>query len=172
MKKILFFTDKISYSGASKILTWLVNTLNFPDAEITLATHFMDSDQRFINNDIHRKVYESKFKNKIIKRLDIFIQLQNDILTEKYDLCVGFLPIESFFLIISKFFHKHKVIVCERSDPYLEKNFLINLCRSFFRFADGAVFQTAEAMNYYPNNIQDVSVVIPNPAFKQKKILP
>lgn len=167
--KIVFFTDKISYSGASKIICWLANKITNDNSDVTLITHIDTEDQKNIDKKIKRIKLKNKDKNKIIHGIKTIINLHKIIKKEKPDICIGFLPTECLYLLIASRFCKTKVIVCERSDPYFEKSFIANLGRFFFRYADGAVFQTNGAKEFFSKKIQDKSIIIPNPAFINKK---
>ena len=63
-----------------------------------------------------------------------------------------------------------KNIVCERNDPahFAGKTITKILSRLLMRFADGYVFQTYDARNFYGGKIAKQSVVIPNPLFFNK----
>ncbi len=167
MKRVLFFTDKISTSGASKIITWVVNNVNIKDAKVSLVTYLPLEDQRQIIENVSRTNLSVQCESKIKRSLIVVKELRKIFKREKTDLCIAFLPMESLYAILAAVGLKTKVIVCERSDPYLESNRIVSLARYMFRFADGAVFQTEGARAYFPTLLQKRSVVIPNPAFRR-----
>ena len=166
MKKILVFTDKISLSGASKIVNWLTNKLaNEKDLEVTLITHLKLDDQRYVNPNIKRIKLCVRNGNRVIHGFSTIKRLRKIIRKEKFDLCIGFLPTECLYLLMSAIALNAKVIVCERSDPYFEKSLIADIGRFLYQFADGAVFQTDGAKCYFNLSLQRKGIVIPNPAF-------
>lgn len=169
MKKILIFADKISLSGASKIIAWIVNRLSQNKINVTLITYLPIKDQRSIDPKVERIILDIPRNNRFSRGVLIIKKLRNIIKKEKFDLCIGFLPTECLYLQIATIFLKNKILVCERSDPYFERSCMANIGRFFYRFANGAVFQTSEAKDYFPVSLKEKSVVIPNPAFSSKK---
>lgn len=165
MKKVMFFCDKISYSGASKIIAWLANNISLPDTELSLITYLPVEDQREIKGSVKRIKLNVACGNKLSRAHNIISLLRKLVKKDNYDLCISFLPIESMYARLALFGLHTKLIVCERSDPYLEKSIFANMGRYLYRFADGAVFQTNEARDYFGKKLRDTSVVIPNPAF-------
>lgn len=172
MKKILFFIDKVSASGASKIISWLVNNLQLENVEITLASYITSDTRWTIADSVKRVLLTVNQENKIKRGTSVVYQLRSLIRKNRYSVCVGFLPTECLYLQLATVGLKTKVIVCERSDPFLERSKIADLGRFVYRFADGAVFQTENAKAYFPHSLQNKSAVIPNPAFKLNIIGP
>lgn len=164
--KILFFVDKVSYSGASKIISWLVNNLEMENTEIFLATYNSCDDAREIKEGVKRIRLNVFGRGRILKGISIVSALRKAINEKKFDLCVGFLPTECLYLQLALLGKRIPVVVCERSDPYMEKSMIATIGRFFFRFASGAVFQTEGAKAFFPLSLQRRSVVIPNPVFQ------
>ena len=173
MKKILIFADKISLSGASKIISWLVNKLAISGKEITFITHLEYQDKYEIKMNVRRVKLDVVGKIRVFRGISIINNLRKIIKKEDFDLCIGFLPTECFYLQCAAIGLKSKIIVCERSDPYFERSLIANLGRYVYNFADGAVFQTEEAKKYFSERLQEKSIVIPNPSFiSGNKIIP
>lgn len=171
MKKVVFFVDKLTSSGASKIISWIVNNANLEDAQISLVTYMPIADQREVGKSVNRINFSIKENNRVKRSLLVIKQLRSLFRKENTDLCIAFLPMECMYALTAAVGTKTKIIVCERSDPYLEKSPIVDFARVTFRFADGAVFQTQEAMDYFPEVLQRKSVVIANPAFKRETAL-
>lgn len=165
-KKVLIFIDKISYSGASKIACWLCNGLAEGGMNITLASHQRLNTTRQLDNRVNYIQIDSGTGGRISRGLRSISNLRKTIKNSDYDVCVGFLPTECFYMRLATAFLNVPMIACERSDPYLEQSFMAKMGRFFFRFAEGAVFQTEGAKNYYPKRLQKKSAVIPNPVFE------
>lgn len=169
MRKILFFTDKISLSGSSKVVSWLANNVGIKETKVSLVTYIPMKDQYFIENDVERINLEIQCKSRIKKSLLVVNELRKIYKGQKIDVCISFLPIESLYAILAAIGTKTKVIACERSDPYLERSLPADFARWMFRLAQGAVYQTETARSFYPESLQKKSVVIPNPAFEKDR---
>lgn len=170
MKKLLFFVDKISSSGASKIISWLANNIDIVDTEISLTTYLPMKDQRDIKDSVKRINLSIQSENRIKRSIIVIRKLREIFKKEKIDVCVAFLPMESMYAIFAAFGTKTRVVVCERSDPYFERSTVVDIARRMFVLASGAVFQTEKAKEYFSQSLQRKSVVIHNPAFENKDI--
>lgn len=165
-KKVLIFIDKISYSGASKIVCWLSNGLVKDGMQVTLASHQGRDTARQLDDRVNCIGIDAGTGSRITRGLRIITGLRKTVKTGDYDLCIGFLPTECFYMRLATAFLHVPMIACERSDPCLERSLMANLGRFFYRFAEGAVFQTEGARAYFPESLRKRSAVIPNPAFK------
>ena len=165
-KEIMIFVDKISNSGASKIVCWLANKLSLAGYTVTLITYLPGEDKKEISEDIKR-INLNVNVNRFIRPIVVINRLRKIIKCNKYNLCIAFLPIESMYTIISAFGTNSKTIVCERSDPYFENSIPAKLARSFYKFSTGSVFQTKEARDYFSANVIKNSSIIPNPSFQR-----
>ena len=107
-------------------------------------------------------VRKSLRRNNPIKKLMI---LRQCLKTIKPDVVISFLHHISIYTHFSLLGLKIPHIVSERNDPvqYPEKKLLRFLRDYTFIKADGCVFQTAGAKNYFPAIVQNKSVIIPNP---------
>lgn len=166
--RVLIFIDKISYSGASKIVCWVSNGLLRAGIDVTLVTHQKQDAARMLDSRVHCIQLEVGQGNRISRGLRSIAKLRKLIKSGDYGLCIGFLPTECFYMRVATAFLGVPMIVCERSDPYLERGLIADIGRFSYRFADGAVFQTEGAKNFFPLSLQKRSVVIPNPAFQNK----
>ena len=81
------------------------------------------------------------------------------------EIIVSFLPEPTFRVMIATFFHRRKVIISVRNDPNREYNtFLKKMIVSvLYSRADGFVFQTYDAQQWFSKKIQKKSIVIANP---------
>ena len=106
---------------------------------------------------------EKSFLKKNIKRLKKMNLLVKKI---KPDIIISFLPEPSYRILFLKIFNPNiKVIVSVRNDPKVEYSSIKNrmIMKLLYPLADGFVFQTQEAKEYFSKKIQDKSVIIPNP---------
>lgn len=91
-----------------------------------------------------------------------------DVVKEKPDLMVSFLGYANLLnVLVGKTAHI-PCVISERADPYLRSpkwgaNQITRLFQWIYTFADGAVFQTPMARNYFAKRLQRKSIVISNP---------
>lgn len=162
MKKILFLIQKFHYSGAAKAMQIVANGLAKLDKyEISVASYY-DTFPTY-NVDSRIKIISGTCKNgKGLKnKVDSYKSTKKIIKSYKPDIVVSFLNNASFYSILSTMFTKTKVVVCERCDPYSENRLSLRFMRKFFKYADGGVFQTDGAKEYYKGKIKNIEV-IPN----------
>ena len=76
---------------------------------------------------------------------------------------VSFLPMPNTLAILCGKRLHIPVIISERADPYQSLSKIDRINHFIYGFADGAVFQTDGAKEFYQKRLQKNSVVIPNP---------
>ncbi len=164
--KILIVISELKYSGAAKIAAWLANSLAESDLDVTLLTFFGEKDSQIVSKNVKQVKIKIDDTSRWKRTLKAIRQIHKTIAKHKYDVLISFLPLEGFVSVLASVYTKTKVIVAERSDPYNEKSISANIFRFFFRFADGAVFQSAGAMAYYPSKLKENSRIIENPVLR------
>lgn len=162
LKKILFITEDINYGGAGKIISFIANGLSELGNSIIIHTYAGNNSFYDLNKEI---IYipPKKIRRTYMSKLSYFIDIRRMIKKVNPDIVISFLPIPNMLSVIGTALTKIPVIISERSDPYTEKGFLLNFAKSLFKYADGAVFQTKDAKEYYSESLQKKSIVIPNP---------
>lgn len=164
--KILILISEIKYSGAAKISSWLANKLCGQAYDISFLTFIDGKDRQYLDSKISRISICKGVTNKYFRTIKAIYEVHKILRREKYDLLISFLPLEGLISVLGALFTNTKVIVSERSDPYHEKSFIANISRFMFQFADGAVFQSDGAKEYYPLKLQNRSAIIANPIAK------
>lgn len=165
--KILFCLGSMTKGGAERVVAnlsnWLIKKHNVaivvtpPDKSL----YELDSDISFMTLDyVNDKKDNIIFRNiKRIKRLNKYIKDFDP------DIILSFLPEPSYRVLFLKPIDKKKIIVSVRNDPKIEYKSLFNkmIMKILYSRADGFVFQTEEAREYFSKKIQERSIVIPNP---------
>lgn len=173
-KKILFCIDTLNKGGAERVVSILANELS-KDNNVYVLTIVNHDKEYLLSNKIKYDSLEKKsFSNRIIKKAILPIRfihcvnaLRKLLIKERFDIIISFLPFASFISSIAKT-KNDKLIISERNDPVIEyKPFLYNyLMKKYYPKADGFVFQTNDAKNYF-NGIIDYkkikSSIILNP---------
>jgi GalNAc-alpha-(1->4)-GalNAc-alpha-(1->3)-diNAcBac-PP-undecaprenol alpha-1,4-N-acetyl-D-galactosaminyltransferase len=117
-----------------------------------------------IDDDI--EVFNDEICNKRIVRR--FIQLKNIIKRIKLyrpDVIISFLNMPNFLSVLAGKLSHVPVIISERGDPYQCNSLTDKIFHYIYRFANGAVFQTDGAKNFFNKELQKKSCVIANPVF-------
>lgn len=164
--KILFYIGNLRKGGAERVVATLSNKLVEKNEIIIITT----TDEKVeYNLDKNIKLFSLKDfdgnKNSIVKNLIYLKKLKKYINEINPDIVLGFLPEPSYRLLLLKPFIKSPIIISDRNDPKMEyasfKSRII--MKILYKRANGFVFQTEEARDYFCKKIQDKSVVIANP---------
>jgi len=175
--RILFITDKLVYGGAEKIITFLANSLSQNGYEIVIYTYEGKYKDKLSNYVLENKIQfipEEKIQtNKYSRRLIQAFQVTARIKSINPDLVISFKTNQNVFSVVGTRFTNIPVVISERGDPYVNKGLTEKIKYFFYRFADGIVFQTDGARDFFNDSIKRKSTIIPNPVtFQQARILP
>lgn len=172
--KILICESNFSAGGAERVVCNLANYLAC-DYEIKVLS-LTKTDMAYKMDDkikcecIDKKEYKKanniliNIYDKISKNVLRLFKLKKQIKSFNPDVILSFLPEPSFFTLFLKK-KKVPVIISVRNDPKIEyKSRIYNiLMRKLYPKADGVVFQTDEAKDYFKDIIKCPTCVIPNP---------
>ncbi|MGD1820447.1 MAG: glycosyltransferase family 4 protein [Pleomorphochaeta sp.] len=165
MKYLLVIGD-MTFGGAQRVMSNLANQLSCKH-EIILVSIWksnlafnLSSQINFINGIGCSSLYSAIF------------YLRSIIKKEHPSIILSFLSTYNILTLLASFNLKIPIVVSERNDPKVEPRHIIlkMLRKVLYPFADGFVFQTAEAQNYFSKKIVKKSVVIPNPIFINKEL--
>lgn len=153
------------FGGAEKSITNLANWLaNNTNNEIMLASVEGDSKPFPISNKVIYRGFEFEHRNKAQIHFQIYKNTKIVINDFRPDKVISFWIQPLFYYCLTG--NSSDYFYSERNDPSLEYGKIAKIMRSFIlRRAKGVIFQTNDAMNYFPNNIQKKSVVIHNPVY-------
>lgn len=150
----------LGFGGAERVICNLANYFSKQNMEVTLISirnrepvYELDPNINFINGvDRSNKLLEILALRKLMKR-------------QQPKIIISFLTQINIAVIFASIGLKSKVIVSERSNPYLfPTNKMIRFLRNVsYKFSNGFVFQTDDARNHFSKKIKEKSVVIPNP---------
>lgn len=159
--KMVFYVDMMIRCGAQRVMCNLINFFLGPDNEIILINDFPLNDEvphYSVPNTIKRYyLHNTNTKGHLFKNIKRIRLLRKILKKEQPDIAVSFLGRPNIRLLIATKGLRFKKIVSVRNDPRYEYG-MSRLKRSFanwlFKRADGVVFQTEEARNYF-NKIKD-----------------
>ena len=103
------------------------------------------------------------FKNYYTRHFQQIFQLRRRVKEIKPDLIISFQTNQNALSVLATRGRNIPVIVSERGDPYQYHNIVAKLKTAVINMAEGGVFQTKKAMEYYGEQLQKRSVVIHNP---------
>lgn len=166
--KILFVINCLNYGGAEKNLRLVANYLleqgNFVQV---CSLNYRPTTIAFNNSVdvIDLPVRKGFFLSLLFFK---FFELRRIVKKECPDAIISFLGYSNLLnVLIGKSTHV-PCIISERADPYLKSSrWIVNQITKFFQwiytFADGAVFQTPMARDYFAKRLRKKSIVISNP---------
>ncbi len=167
--RILFCIGSMNKGGAERVMTNLANFL-VTDNEIGIVITINDTPKYELNKNIKfytldKSACNGYSDNAILRNIKRMKALKNTIENFKPDLIISFLPEPSYRVLMLRKFNRIPIIVSVRNDPKIEYKSKLNkiLMNILYPFADGFVFQTQEAKEYFNKKIQQKSVIIPNP---------
>lgn len=158
--KVLLVIRNIVYAGASKSAVLVANALNDRGHNVAVVTYNNDHVGMKLGEGII--YFPGKKNNRITEYAYAIRCIRKVALDYSPDIVLGFRDNASALSIVALCGTKIPIVVCERSDPYMESNLSLRLSRKLFIFAAGGVFQTQQAGEYY-NNLVKFRKVIPNP---------
>lgn len=164
--KILFTISCLSYGGAEKNLVLVANYLserhkviicNFNEHETK-----QELDKKITCYDKNKEETKGKF-GWITLRRNQYTFLKKICLSEKPDIIVSFLAMPNALAVLCGKKLHIPVVISERADPFKQLSKLDKIIHVIYNQADGAVFQTNGARDFYSKKLQEKSKVIPNP---------
>lgn len=160
--KVMFCISCLSYGGAEKNLRIVANGMAENGHDIVICNfNTLPTVQKF---DERIKIVDMPdFSQRGIKRLQQLKYMVKLCKEEKPDLIVSFLFMPNFLSVFTGKLTNTPVIISERADPTQHKSKVEKFIYYFYRFADGAVFQTNGAKECFPKMLQKKSTVIANP---------
>lgn len=164
--KILFYINALLNGGAERVLCNLANQFNKKGYQTVFVTSFPVKDEYILVDGVKRYNLEEKERHEgFVKRnVSRVKKLAKIVKKEKPNLIISFLPEPNFRSIIVSKICNVPCIISVRNDPnqeYKNKSFFYAQ-KILYPLANGIVFQTEDAKNWFPKNIQKKSTIIMN----------
>lgn len=159
--KCLLHISVISGGGAERVLCQLSNYLVKTSEVILLISHKTQNEYE-LDGRIRKMYIEDEIENHSI--INQIKYIRNLIRKECPDICISFLPEPNFRLLLSSIGLKTKTLISVRNDPEKEYSSSIykGLANILYPIADGIVFQTKSAKEWFSKKIQHKSRIIMN----------
>ena len=166
MKKILFYINAINGGGAERVMVNLAKDFANIGVKTVLVTSFRDSWEYPVDSKVSRLSLEDEqiIQSQIKRNISRISKLRKLLKQEKPDVLVSFMREPNFRAIVASLGLPVKTIISIRNDPNRsykgKKNAFIVKC--LLPLADGCVFQTEEAKEWFPKRLQKKSAIIYN----------
>ena len=166
--RIIFTIPHVTIGGAQRVCLNLIRWLNNKNNEVLLLIYRKDETGGF-KYDLTGIDHKYLSEGVITKILDI----RKYIKVFRPELIVSFGVPNCLFDIPATIGLDVKKIVCERNDPahFAGRMSTKVISRLLMKLANGYVFQTRDAQNFYGGNVAKHSVVIPNPLLLEREII-
>ena len=170
MKKIILYIDNMNRGGAQRVMSNLADYFAGKGEKVILVNDYPADGKRStyeISNPVERVYLRNSYtKDPIANSLGRATKLRSLIKREAPDVVLSFLGGPNIRMLVAAVGLKVKKIVSVRNDPNkeygtnpLKKAFV----RKLFARADGCVFQTEDAAQYFSPKARAKSVIIYNP---------
>lgn len=163
--KIVFVSQPLATGGAERVVAALANKFYEMGNEVKIVVVDNGDQNVYYTHPDIEFIHIDKPKNPIVDLLYRAKKMRQYFAKYKPDVIIPFTTQKNVSTLLATLFTKHKVIACERNNPASDpSNKLLRLLRVLlFWTAEGYVFQTEEAKNYFSKKIQKNSTVIANP---------
>lgn len=167
--KVVFLISEIDYSGGPKMLAWVANQFAIRGENVYFISAFPSENIEILSKKI--KYYslnirrsQRRFVRNTKEMLKVLCETKKVIDKINPDLVVGFLySIDYYYTLYNYFFGHYKILLSQRLDPYSQKGISSVIKNWIVEHADGIVFQTVGARDFYHKNAKRKGIVIPNP---------
>lgn len=164
--KLLFYINAIHDGGAERVMINLTSQFAKAGNEVILLTSFVDTWEYPVAPDVRRLTMEQEEikQNKLMRNYTRIKKLRAICKQEKPDVLISFMAEPNFRALIATAGLPVKTIVSVRNDPNREYAGIIGkiVGKVLLPTADGCVFQTVDAQQWFPKRLQEKSEVIFN----------
>ena len=165
-KSIAFVTLHLTDGGAERVTSeiaaeWAQNGCDITFIQLAPSMYKnqyeISGGMKFINLEYH--------KNKMIRYFKWIHEVVKIMKRMPETVFIGFVGHSHFVLGIASLFSNNRIVLSLRNDPKNACNTIMLRNLRFFSFnrANLCVFQTKDAMDFFPKSIRDKGVIIPNP---------
>ncbi len=169
MRKIAFHLNCLEQGGAERVVTNLANQFAQNGYEVIIATEWYGENE-FQTDDAVRRVHVGlregdEKKHRVVQAALRVRYLRRFLKEERPDILIPFARKALYRGLMAAYFIKIPVLISIRTDPaghYEELSDKIQIPLLFPR-ADGCVFQTEGAKEFFAPRLQDNSRIILNP---------
>ena len=165
--KIAFHLNTLTHGGAERVVTNLANRFAAEGYQVFVATEWTDEDEFVLDERVHRihvglREGDEKRNRRYLRRIRYLEEFMEEY---RPDVVVAFARLALFRALMAKKKTGIPVVVCVRIDPRSEYRGARNFfqIKKYMKTADGAVFQTKDAEDYFRKDLTCSSTIILNP---------
>lgn len=169
MKKIALFINSLQKGGSERVIVNLAEYFHRKQYEVILVTQYKKEVEYDLTEGIKRVFSEPEEERLQGGRIHNFAvrfgTLRRIWKTYKPDVILSFLGKNNLMAVLTSAFLPVKTAVSVRGEPTMEYEGrkMQALTRFLFRFADGVILQTRQALAFFPKDVQKRAVILPNP---------
>ena len=165
MKHITIVTRSMFGGGAERVIAELAKYISKKNIKCTIIT--IDDEEVFYDIPSQVEIYAIgiKSKNKIIDKILKYKEVRRYTKVLKSDIVLSLPEDIGIYVIPAMLGTGIPVVVSERNNPWVmpwKKESRI-MRKIFYPFAQGFIFQTEYAKNFFPKNIRKKGIILPNP---------
>ena len=168
-----FYIHSLGRGGAEHVVANLAETFCIAGNEVSIITAESREKEYALDKRIKRYILtQHSTKHRLLRNLQELFLLRQCLNKVKPDVLIALMSNANIQAILSRFLsfrqHKMKVIISVRNVPQYEYygRLLSFLAKKLLPKADGCVFQTPEAQQWFSPTLQKKSVIIYNPVHK------
>lgn len=167
-KRLIFYIDAMYLGGANRVMANLANYFSGIVERAILVNDIRPEqgwEEYKIEPEVQRLFLQRKKTNRLTKNIFRIFDLRRLVKKEKPDVIISFMGPPNIRMLIATIGLPVKKIVSVRNDPKFEYGTGVKrvAARMIFSLADGIVFQTKDAADYFPQSIRRKSKIIFNP---------
>lgn len=165
--RIAFYISTLQVGGAERVISNLANGFCEKGYKVYLLTENPDGKESYpLHKDVERIMLPKPDKgNRLFKAVARITNLRKTVKKLRVPVLVSFIGKVNIRAILATRFTHTKCIVSVRSAPAREYGTKVRrvLAKTLFRFAEGAVFQTEEARDFFCHSVRKKAAVLMSP---------
>lgn len=166
MSKVMFYINALNGGGAERVMVNLANRFVENEIDVTFITSYYAEGEYPLNGKVKRSALEQEeiVQSRVKRNLTRISKLRKICKEEKPDILVSFMEEPNFRAILATRGLPVKTLVSVRNDPNKEYAGRLGVFvgKVLLPMADGCVFQTKEAQEWFPQKLQKKSRIIYN----------
>lgn len=171
-EKFLFYIDSMCFGGANRVMCNLVNHFSSQGIDVVLINDISlpENMGEYEVSPLVKRIYLNvQSKSLLTSNIKRIRKIRTIVKNEHPDAVISFMGPPNFRMLFATAGLRCRKIVSVRNDPYMEygKGVAKALANIVFMLADGCVFQTKQAAEYFTPAILRRSKIIFNPVGNQ-----
>ena len=167
-RDIIIITFSLSNNGAERVFSELANQWACNGERVTvveLVRNAFGSESFILNNMVNHICLDRKTKNKVLRYMKYIFDVREILQDNPGSSVIAYSFITQIIVAVATIGMGNELIYSERNDPRsCPYSKITRAIRTYaFFVADKCVFQTSDAMRYFPDAVQKKGSIIGNP---------